>query len=156
MMDAAAPATADPSGGGGSSSAGANSSNPSATPAGWSEIPAEMPELPEMFSIRRPKNLVAGISSGSKSFIKGSISGMIGLVAAPIVGGKDNGFQGFCTGLANGIVGAIALPLTGAAVASLQIGRGLVNSVEATFFNYNPPNVTIENRTSADALVYDM
>ena len=50
---------------------------------------------------------------------------------APIVGVKDNGLQGFCLGLANGIVGAVALPVTGAAVATLQIGRGVVNTAEA-------------------------
>ena len=40
-----------------------------------------------MFSTRRPRNLIAGISSGTKSFLKGAISGVVGLVAAPVVGG---------------------------------------------------------------------
>ena len=88
-------------------------------------------ELPEMFSIRRPRNLLAGVSSGCKSFIKGAASGMVGLIAAPLYGLKENGFQGMCSGIMNGVAGAIALPATGAAVATLQIGRGLINSAEA-------------------------
>ena len=93
----------------------------------------EMPdfELPEMFSVRRPRNLLAGISSGCKSFIKGSASGFVGLIAAPIYGLRERGFEGMCSGFMNGVVGAIALPATGAAVATLQIGRGLLNSAEA-------------------------
>ena len=43
-------------------------------------------ELPEMFSVRRPKNFIAGLSSGAKSFLKGTLSGVVGLIAAPIVG----------------------------------------------------------------------
>ena len=84
-----------------------------------------------MFSIRRPRNLIAGISSGCKSFLKGSASGFVGLIAAPIYGLREQGFQGMCSGFVNGVVGAIALPATGAAVATLQIGRGLINSAEA-------------------------
>ena len=83
-----------------------------------------------MFSIRRPRNLIAGISSGCKSFLKGSASGFVGLIAAPIYGLREQGFQGMCSGFVNGVVGAIALPATGAAVATPdrpwahQLGRG--------------------------------
>ena len=121
---APAPAAAD-----GGSSPAEQSGYPSLSTVASENLPEF--ELPEMFSVRRPRNLLAGISSGCKSFLKGTLSGVVGLVAAPIVGGKDNGFQGFCVGLANGVVGAVALPVTGAAVATLQIGRGLVNSAEA-------------------------
>ena len=103
-------------------------------------------ELPEMFSTRRPKNLIAGLSSGVKSFLKGTVSGAVGLVAAPTVGAKDNGFQGFIVGLANGIVSAITLPLTGAAVATVQIGRGAVNSVEAVIESNNGKDWDQEKR----------
>ena len=106
---------------------------PDSDAARTSRHPGSPPEfgLPEMFSLRKPRNVIAGISSGCKSLLKGTLSGVVGLVAAPIVGVKDNGFQGFCLGLANGIVGAVALPVTGAAVATLQIGRGVVNTAEA-------------------------
>ena len=125
----AQPAPAPVAGESATDAQGEQSSFPSLSTVATENLPEF--ELPEMFSVRRPRNLLAGISSGAKSFLKGTLSGVVGLVAAPIVGGKDNGFQGFCVGLANGVVGAVALPVTGAAVATLQIGRGLVNSAEA-------------------------
>ena len=64
----------------------------------------------EMFSTRRPRNLIAGISSGAKSFIKGTLSGVVGLVAAPVVGGKDHGVPGFFAGLATGMVVQLHCP----------------------------------------------
>jgi hypothetical protein len=110
--------------------------------------PIAMPEfeLPEMFSLRKPRNIFAGLSSGCKSFLKGSLSGVVGLVAAPVVGGKDNGFQGFCIGLANGVVGCIALPATGAVVATLQIGRGMINTAEAVVESSNGKDWDQEKR----------
>ena len=109
------------------------SSDPPAVPAGTlggGALEENLPELPEMFSLRKPRNLLAGVSSGAKSFLKGALSGVVGLVVAPVVGIKDNGLQGFCSGLANGVVGVIALPVTGAAVAGFQISRGLINTGE--------------------------
>lgn len=113
-----------------------------------SQIQENLPEfeLPEMFSTRRPKNLLAGLSSGIKSLLKGTVSGVVGLVAAPTVGAKDGGFQGFCVGLANGLASAIALPVTGAAVATLQISRGAMNSVESVIESANGKDWDQEKR----------
>ena len=38
-----------------------------------------------------------------------TLSGVVGLIAAPVVGAKDGGFQGFATGLANGLIGVVAM-----------------------------------------------
>ena len=84
----------------------------------------------DIFSMRRPKNLVAGAASGIKSFLRGVVTGACGFVAAPLVGFQTNGCQGLWSGLAAGVMGAIALPCAGAAVATMQIGRGLINSCE--------------------------
>ena len=92
--------------------------------------PVEMPEF-DLFSTRRPRNLMAGTSSGLKSVIKGAASGTFGLFAHPIKGAATNGFAGFCSGLASGLIGFVALPVAGAAVGAMQVGRGLVNSAEA-------------------------
>ena len=92
--------------------------------------PVTLPEF-GMFSTRRPRNLAAGTSSGLKSIIKGAAAGTFGLIASPIMGARSGGWGGFCTGLANGLIGAVTLPVAGAAIGCVQIGRGLVNSVEA-------------------------
>lgn len=109
------------------------------------DTPYAMPEF-EMFSTRRPRNLIAGISSGCKSILKGTLSGIVGLVSAPIVGGKDGGVPGFFAGVATGIVGAIALPATGACIATFQVGRGLVNTAEAVVESANGKDWDQEKR----------
>eukprot|EP00325_Prymnesiales_sp_UTEX-LB-985_P001592 CAMPEP_0174706292 /NCGR_PEP_ID=MMETSP1094-20130205/9199_1 /TAXON_ID=156173 /ORGANISM="Chrysochromulina brevifilum, Strain UTEX LB 985" /LENGTH=600 /DNA_ID=CAMNT_0015904545 /DNA_START=41 /DNA_END=1843 /DNA_ORIENTATION=+ len=127
-------------------SASASSSAEAASSSAAAAAPAfELPEF-EMFSIRRPRNLLAGLSSGCKSFIKGAVGGVVGLIAAPLAGGKDNGIPGFFSGLATGLVGCVALPATGAAVATLQIGRGLVNTAEAVVESANGKDWDQEKR----------
>ena len=124
---ASAPPAAAPSESSGA--AGGPSSAPSLSSM-QDAVEENMPQLPEMFSLRKPRNALAGVSSGAKSFIKGTLSGLVGLVAAPIVGLSNDGFPGLCAGLANGVVGAIALPVTGAAVGIFQASRGLINTGE--------------------------
>ena len=75
----------------------------------------------ELFSTRRPRNLLAGTSSGLKSLVKGVFGGVSSLVVAPVLGAQSNGFPGFCQGLAQGVMGVVALPVAGACVATLQV-----------------------------------
>jgi curved DNA-binding protein CbpA len=84
-----------------------------------------------LFSTRRPKDGWAGLSSGLKNAAKGTVAGVASLVANPIVGAQNNGVKGFVTGLGTGVVSAVALPTMGIVIGAFQIGRGLVNSVEA-------------------------
>jgi hypothetical protein len=56
----------------------------------------------DIFSIRRPKDAKAGLSSGLKSIAKGVIGGVAGLVAAPVVGAQQHGISGFAKGVATG------------------------------------------------------
>ena len=58
------------------------------------------------------------------------MTGAVGLIAAPISGAKTGGVQGFFMGLASGLFTAVTLPVAGAAVATYQVGRGAINSVE--------------------------
>ena len=39
---------------------------------------------------------------------------------------------------------------------SVRVFNTDLDGVEATFFNWNPPNVTMANRTESDKLVYKM
>lgn len=56
----------------------------------------------DVFSLRRPRDVKAGLSSGSKSAAKGVAVGVLGLVVQPIAGGVQDGFGGFAKGLALG------------------------------------------------------
>jgi hypothetical protein len=58
--------------------------------------------LQDIFSLRRPKDFKAGLSSGAKSFGKGLVGGIVGLIAAPVVGATQDGFVGFAKGVATG------------------------------------------------------
>ena len=84
-----------------------------------------------LFSLRRPRNVTAGASSGLKSIAKGVAMGAVGLVAAPAIGAKEGGAKGFVQGLGAGIVSAICLPVAGVVVGSVQVTRGLFNTPEA-------------------------
>ncbi|KAL6754017.1 molecular chaperone [Haematococcus lacustris] len=88
-------------------------------------------EFNDVFSLRKPKDACAGLSSGLKSIGKGVVAGVAGLVAGPVVGAHKEGWVGLGKGLAAGVVGAVVLPVTGAAVGVMQMGRGVVNQVEA-------------------------
>ena len=82
-------------------------------------------------SLRRPQNIMSGISSGMQSVGKGVLGGAAALVAAPVVGARSEGFSGFAKGLGAGLCAAVALPVLGAGVGITQIARGAYNTPEA-------------------------
>ncbi|KAK9826317.1 hypothetical protein WJX74_008417 [Apatococcus lobatus] len=88
-------------------------------------------EFQDVFSLRRPKDVKAGLSSGGKSIVKGIGAGVVGLVAAPVLGAHQEGFVGFAKGTAAGAAGVVLLPVTGLVIGSIQIGRGIINQPEA-------------------------
>ncbi|KAK3270308.1 hypothetical protein CYMTET_21288 [Cymbomonas tetramitiformis] len=88
-------------------------------------------EFSDIFSVRRPKNVWAGTSSGVQSILKGVAAGTASLVAAPTAMAYQEGFGGFVKGLGAGIAGAVVLPIVGCTVGAVQIGRGLWNTPEA-------------------------
>mmetsp|Transcript_11892 Transcript_11892/g.25534 ORF Transcript_11892/g.25534 Transcript_11892/m.25534 type:complete len:570 (-) Transcript_11892:2455-4164(-) len=85
----------------------------------------------DVFSLRRPKDAKAGLSSGLKSMAKGVVGGVAGLIAAPAIGAQKEGVLGFAKGVATGVVGAVVLPVTGVAIGTVQVVRGVVNQPEA-------------------------
>jgi hypothetical protein len=56
----------------------------------------------EIFSLRRPRDFRAGVSSGLKSVGKGAIGGAVGLFAAPLWGASQQGLTGFSKGVVTG------------------------------------------------------
>ncbi|WIA12849.1 hypothetical protein OEZ85_006475 [Tetradesmus obliquus] len=80
----------------------------------------------------RPKDAAGGFKSGLATAAAGIASGVVGLVAAPIVGAKQDGAAGFAKGIATGIAGAVVLPVAGVVGGAVQVGRGIANQSEAT------------------------
>ena len=81
-----------------------------------------------LFSLRRPQNVVSGLSSGLKNVGKGLIGGVGTIVATPIVGAQKDGVKGFFKGLGVGLLGGVAIAGTGVVSGAVQIGRGIVNT----------------------------
>ena len=59
-------------------------------------------QLDNIFSLKRPRDIKAGLASGGKSALKGIAAGTVGLFAAPVVGAYTDGFKGFGQGVAAG------------------------------------------------------
>ena len=55
-----------------------------------------------MFSLRKPRDIGAGLSSGTKSLVKGILAGTVSLVGGPIIGAVSEGWVGFAKGVAVG------------------------------------------------------
>eukprot|EP00892_Ulva_mutabilis_P006219 jgi/Ulvmu1/396/UM001_0403.1 len=118
------------------------------------DVPAELP-----FSLRRPKDFKAGLSSGMKTIGKGVLAGAVGLVASPVIGAKEGGAVGAAKGLATGVLGAVVLPTVAVGVAGVQVTRGAMNTPEAIRENAAGKVWDAQKRvwtdTPGDALVVD-
>eukprot|EP00924_Labyrinthula_sp_SR-Ha-C_P013941 maker-scaffold_5-snap-gene-18.60-mRNA-1 protein AED:0.01 eAED:0.01 QI:233/1/1/1/1/1/2/329/579 len=91
----------------------------------------EMTSLPSLFSTKRPKDCLAGLSSGLKNFLKGLGFGLAAFIGIPAVGLKEEGLSGFGKGLIFGVLSGILLPVGGAVTGIWQVGRGFINTKEA-------------------------
>lgn len=99
----------------------------------------------DLFSMRRPKDWKAGLSSGTKNIAKGVAGGVAAVIATPIMasmesvnsGAQDptsramNGAIGFGKGLLLGVAAGVMLPVAGIATGIAQIGRGMFNTPDA-------------------------
>eukprot|EP00210_Caulerpa_lentillifera_P006346 g6062.t1 len=94
------------------------------------QIPDEV-DFNDLFSLRRPRDAVAGFASGMKSIVKGVAGGTVSLIAAPAVYAHQEGWKGFGKGLVVGVTGAAVLPVVGVAVGVSQFARGVYNTPEA-------------------------
>lgn len=86
------------------------------------------PEMPQLFSLRRPCHAGSGLSSGLKSLAKGVGLGLGCLLVAPVAGAMEDGVKGFAGGLVRGVVGGVVLPVAGVVVAGTQIVRGVART----------------------------
>jgi hypothetical protein len=65
-------------------------------------MPDQQPLAEEPFSLRQPKDIRAGLSSGLQSVSKGVLGGAVTLLAAPLVGASQDGLSGFAKGVVAG------------------------------------------------------
>ena len=84
----------------------------------------EAEELSELLPINKPKHVVDGAASGLKLIAGGTVAGLAGLVAMPVLGAKEGGVKGFAGGVAKGVVGAVVLPTVGLVGGVVQVTRG--------------------------------
>ena len=106
---------------------------------------ADASGAPDIFSMRKPRDWKAGLSSGTKNALKGVAAGVAAAVAAPILSTTEainsspqdpasktvNGIIGFGKGLFMGVLAGVALPVAGIATGVVQVGRGLINTPDA-------------------------
>ncbi len=86
---------------------------------------------PQLFSLRKPRDIVSGLASGGKSVLKGVAAGTAALVVGPVVGAAQDGVVGFFKGLGVGLLAVVALPAAGAVVGATQVVRGMLNTPSA-------------------------
>jgi len=89
--------------------------------------------LKEIFSLRRPRDVFAGTSSGLKSVAKGMAIGIAALFASPIYLAKEKGLGGFFLGLGTGILTLVLSTISGVAIGSIQVVRGTLNTPVAMY-----------------------
>ena len=115
--------------------------------------------IDNIFSLKRPRDIKAGLASGGKSALKGIAAGTVGLLAAPVVGAYTDGLKGFGQGVCAGsnptatlqlISHGLTLCLTSAPLSALSIVSSTPNtssSVGTTF----PQHVCWVIRTAQDS-----
>jgi len=84
-----------------------------------------------LFSTRRPKDAMAGFSSGIKNVGKGVVAGVAAAVSLPVMGAREGGVGGFAKGVAAGVFAGVALPVGGVVTGAMQMGRGIWNTPES-------------------------
>ena len=78
-----------------------------------------------LFSLRKPRDGISGMSSGMKNIFKGVGMGFATLVAAPVAGYQEGGASGLLKGIGAGVLGAGVMIGTGVVTGAAQVGRGL-------------------------------
>ncbi|CAJ1385262.1 unnamed protein product [Effrenium voratum] len=86
-----------------------------------------------IFSVRKPRDAVAGTASGLKTMARGVGVGLASLVTLPAIGAKTGGIKGFAKGCGTGLATCVGSTVAGTLVGSGQIVRGVVNTPGAIF-----------------------
>mmetsp|Transcript_22588 Transcript_22588/g.52626 ORF Transcript_22588/g.52626 Transcript_22588/m.52626 type:complete len:856 (-) Transcript_22588:21-2588(-) len=84
-----------------------------------------------VFSLKKPRDVIAGTTSGFKAVAGGVGIGVASLVAQPYLGAKSEGAKGFVKGMGTGMVTCLASTVAGTVIGSSQIVRGVLNTPNA-------------------------
>jgi len=79
-----------------------------------------------VFNVKQPRDIKNGFSHAAQNIASGVGQGLGGLIKEPIEGATTNGLAGFCSGVALGVLGAIAAPVMGVGLGVNQIYRGFL------------------------------
>jgi len=104
----------------------------------------------DVFSLRKPRDICAGTSSGLKSCSKGVLIGVAGLFGYPYILAKEKGAKGFFGGLALGSLSCLASSLGGTVVGATQILRGVLNTPVAIW------NAAKKKRWNKDKRIWEV
>jgi len=84
-----------------------------------------------VFSTRKPRDVVAGTSSGLKTAVRGIGVGVGALVALPYIGWKQGGGKGLVKGVGTGVAACLGSAAVGTVIGSGQIVRGVYHTPNA-------------------------
>mmetsp|Transcript_12937 Transcript_12937/g.29201 ORF Transcript_12937/g.29201 Transcript_12937/m.29201 type:complete len:195 (+) Transcript_12937:40-624(+) len=87
--------------------------------------------LGTVFSCKKPRDVIAGTSSGLRAVAGGVGIGVASLVAQPYLGAKSGGAKGFVKGVGCGMATCLASTVAGTVIGSSQIVRGVLNTPTA-------------------------
>lgn len=85
----------------------------------------------EIFSVRAPRDVLAGIWSGVQCIASGMVLSVAGLIMQPIEGMRDSGVPGCFRGVALGLCTGIFFSVTGLCTGLFQAVRGVVATPRA-------------------------
>ncbi|CAD7950888.1 unnamed protein product [Amoebophrya sp. A120] len=90
-----------------------------------------------VFSLKKPRDVVAGASSGVKTISRGAALGFGSLFGSPVVGFRNHGLLGLLKGLGVGLVGFAAATTAGVLVGGFQMVRGACNTPAAVVLRFS-------------------
>jgi hypothetical protein len=79
----------------------------------------------------KPSQLLDGLGSGGKSFVKGIADGIIGVVSAPIRGAERDGLRGLVKGVGKGVLGLVIKPVVGVTDGLTDVLQGVQGTAGA-------------------------
>lgn len=94
-------------------------------------LPRPTEDTFKIFSVRRPRDAIAGTASGLKTVVRSVASGAAAFLCDPIEGAKVDGVTGAFVGLGQGAISAMLIPTAGALVGVSQCVRGVANTPQA-------------------------
>mmetsp|Transcript_115804 Transcript_115804/g.328186 ORF Transcript_115804/g.328186 Transcript_115804/m.328186 type:complete len:557 (+) Transcript_115804:38-1708(+) len=85
----------------------------------------------EVFSVRAPRDVFAGLWGGAKCILSGVLLGFASVIMQPVEGLRDNGAVGCARGIAVGLCSGLLFSVTGVCTGLFQAIRGMLATPRA-------------------------